>query len=54
VAGRKREDERTTALPERVGDAELFDVDQAGSGVIERPEERTPARRPGPALGGER
>jgi hypothetical protein len=38
------------SVAERVGDAELFDVEDAGSGVIDRPEERAPDRRPGPAL----
>jgi hypothetical protein len=38
--------------PEQVGDAELFDVEQAGSGVVERPEDRSAPRTAGPALGG--
>jgi hypothetical protein len=45
----------TSAEPEPgtqlVGDAELFDAPDANSAVIERPEEREPARRPGPAIG---
>ncbi|WP_157518947.1 hypothetical protein [Modestobacter sp. Leaf380] len=36
---------------EKVGDAELFDVADSGDGVIDRPAERRPDRRPGPAIG---
>jgi hypothetical protein len=47
---RRREAEEAV-LVERVGDEELFDVDDGPAGVIGRPEEREQGKRPGPALG---
>ncbi|PZA19047.1 hypothetical protein DMO24_22825 [Modestobacter versicolor] len=55
-AGQRAREESTTrrveeAPVEMVGDAELFDVTTGNAPVLDRPAERTPAARPGPALG---
>nr|MBA3339111.1 hypothetical protein [Geodermatophilaceae bacterium] len=47
----RHEDKRAEAVPQIVGDEELFAVDQAAPAVIERKPEKVHAKRPGPALG---
>ncbi len=50
-AKRHEEKKAAAAVPQMVGDEELFAVDPAAPAVIERKQEKVHAKRPGPALG---